>query len=104
MADEILKFIANFDGAQSTFMNGCCYWFAHILRERFSGGDILYEMIDGHFLWKYEGHYYDVRGDVTDRYLNTKCHFVYWDEYEKIDSKHYQRIVRDCVLKEDYNE
>lgn len=93
----ILDFINNFKDAQSTFLNGCCWWFAHILSVRF-GGSTYHEPIENHFVQKIGNHFYDVRGDVTAQYANR--HMDCFDTYENVDPCHYQRLVRDCVMKE----
>ena len=31
----ILDFIDRFKGSEEVFLHGCCYWFAHILNDRF---------------------------------------------------------------------
>lgn len=101
MHNTILSFIKNFEGARSTFMNGCCYWFAAILQARFGGGLILYDMIDGHFVWFFENHFYDVRGDVSDQYTIGQKGLVYFDAYACVDPTHHARIVHDCVALEE---
>lgn len=98
MSDKqtILSFIRHFKDAQDTFLNGCCYWFSHILSVRF-GGTTYYDPIYGHFVQKIGNDFYDVRGEVTHIYQNMKL--VCWDTYQSVDPLHYQHIVRDCVLK-----
>ena len=92
----VLDFIRNFKGSEDTFLNGCCYWFAHILKSRFRGLTY-YDQIGGHFIHKIGSNYYDIRGDVTEEYQDKVL--VCWDTYPKEDPTHYKRIVRDCVLK-----
>ena len=80
---EILDFISNFKGAEDTFLHGCCYWFAFILKERFHDRgylvDIFHEPVDGHFVARFivdspnpsvndEARFFDIRGDVTNFY------------------------------------
>lgn len=99
-SEKICKFIDKFkeydqnDVIVKTFMNGQCYWFAVILAERFSGGQILYEPIEGYFVTKIVGRYYDIRGDVTELYEGA----TFYDEKQcfEMDS-----ILRGCMLKED---
>lgn len=58
--DEVLAFIRHFEGARETFLHGCCYWFAHILSERFwlrENVVILYEPVEGHFITQIGGRY-----------------------------------------------
>ena len=59
--DEVLAFIKHFEGARETFLHGCCYWFAHILSERFwlrENVVILYEPVEGHFITQIGERYY----------------------------------------------
>lgn len=99
---QILDFIKHFqnEGTISTFMEGCCYWFAHILKARFVLGKIVYEPIIGHFLYQLEDKCYDIRG-----LINTEdMHLEEWDNYE-INSAHRKRIHNDCILKlEEYGQ
>jgi len=92
----ILDFIRNFKGSEKTFLNGCCYWFAFILKSRFRGLTY-YDPIYGHFVQKIGSSFYDIRGDVSEEYKNKAL--VCWDTYKQEDPAHYKRIVRDCVLK-----
>lgn len=98
---EILKFINDFkkydeDGTlEKTFLNGYCYWFAHMLDGRFMTAHIQYEPIEGHFVTEIDGRYYDIRGDVTDLYKNSK---VWYSEDYCFD---FESIVNGCILKID---
>lgn len=95
--NEVLQFISQFDGAQDVFLYGCCYWFAHILHNRFNG-EILYEPVEGHFVTRIANGLYDIRGEVTEQYK--ECGLIDWDTYAEVDPLHYKHIVRDCVMKE----
>ena len=100
MADKktILDFIRHFKDAEFTFLNGCCYWFCYILTARF-GGITLYEPVEGHFIQKIGDAFYDVRGEVTDKYINNEkavmlgilriCGFPALQSYRK--RLHYER-------------
>ena len=46
------------------WINGNCYYFALILRDRFPGGIIYYDVINGHFIYQYNGNYYDWTGII----------------------------------------
>ncbi len=94
--DEVLGFIRNFAGSERVFLEGMCYWFAFILKTRF-GGEIFYDPVQGHFITKINGRFYDVRGDVTEGYAG--CAVYPWDSYCLDDPKHRERIVQDCILK-----
>lgn len=79
----ILKFIHRFtkrhdktlSDVKRCFTDGCCWWFAHILCERFCG-EMVYDEIDGHFAAEISGRVYDITGDVTETFRKT-----YWRGY-----------------------
>ena len=97
--ETIIKFIDNFKSYDSsnvlenTFLGGYCYYFAVILKERFKG-DILYDPIEGHFLFYHKNELYDIRGCVTSIY---DIHNLY-EESEWIDQ---WSIVKGAILKLD---
>lgn len=71
---EVIDFIRQFHDYDTgevtqTFRSGMCYWFAYILRGRFPGAEIVYEPVEGHFMAQIGGRLFDIRGDVTDLYL-----------------------------------
>jgi hypothetical protein len=76
------------------FTEGCCFWFASCLFERFSDYDptIMYDVVTNHFGCKIEGRVYDITGDVTDQYNWEIWYKAYWD-----DSERGERIFRDCI-------
>ena len=111
--DEITDFIEKFKNRngkgnrlaiEEFFMNGNCYWFAKILKERFPSGKILYDLRNNHFLFyggqslniKEEG-IFDIRGEVTEEYLPWLLQgtVIEWDKYN--DTIHKARIRRDCI-------
>lgn len=106
MPDEIVQFIKNFSAAKDTFLNGCCYWFAFILSARFHCGIIMYEPVEGHFVYAVSDngniggihgqgfHFYDVRGDVTELYADKPLYSL--DYLDKHDPPYYARLMRDC--------
>ena len=76
-----------------TFLNGMCYWFAYIIAGRFPGMELVYEPVDCHWLATADGHYYDIRGDVTRLYSDGRQ--FYSEEYAlEINS-----IVEGTILK-----
>ncbi len=95
----IENFIAKFHGTEDAFLNGCCFWFAKILSIRFPGGQIVYDFLTGHFLYRYCGALWDVTGEAPREGLHEDCSgLIFWDGYEEIDPVHYSRILRQCVL------
>ena len=98
MKDEILHFIAQFASAKDCFLHGCCYWFAVILKYRFSrqaSCTIMYHVIDNHFATLIEGALYDASGEIA------QDGFMDWDDVPDYDCLEYERIIRDCVLMEE---
>lgn len=99
--DKIVKFIEDFkqydtDGTlEKTFLNGYCYWFAYMLDGRFLNARIQYEPIEGHFVTEIDGRYYDIRGDVTDIYKESKV----W--YSEDYCFEFDSIVNGCIMKTD---
>ena len=95
---EILHFIKQFETAKDCFLHGCCYWFAVILKYRFSRQEsctIMSHVVDNHFATLIGGKLYDVSGEIS------RDGFMAWSEVPDYDCLEYKRIVRDCVLMED---
>lgn len=78
-----------------TFMYGCCYWFAIILKERFNG-QIYYLPIENHFITKIENDFYDISGKV----ILTETPIL-WSEFQQFDPAAAARIEHYCILKEE---
>ena len=97
--EEIIKFINKFQTAGMTdnFINGFCYWFAVILRNRFPEMRIFYDLIDGHFFcYDPETKYcYDAIGKFKQTYPLSR--YADWEEYSSIDPIHYNRISELCI-------
>ena len=100
--NEVNQFIKEFKNRvgnpaeiEKFFLNGCCYWFAKILDERFKWkGSIVYDIQNNHFLYKIVDCYFDIRGLISNQ---SNDNIVIWDDYLYIDSTHYNRILKDCV-------
>ena len=74
-------------------MNGNCYYFAIILKDRFPEGKIYFDVIWKHFVFQYDNHYYDWTGTVNpDGYL------VEWDKFDEYDYLDKERVIRDCIM------
>jgi hypothetical protein len=96
---DILKFISGFRKENEKqvvklFTEGYCYWFAYILQTMF-GGVLYYLPISGHFVIQIGDYFYDIHGryEVTEPCLN-------WEQYRAEDPLQYERIVKDCILKQ----
>lgn len=95
MQDEVLEFIRRRFSKDCNWTTGNCYYFAIILKTRFPEGKIVYEAMDGHFIFKYKENYYDWYGIYNP--VERKV-FIHWDDFEEFDALWKQRIVRDCVM------
>lgn len=99
MKEKILEFIYRRFNEDCHWTDGNCYYFAVILKARFPNGEIWYDTVDGHFIFKVENSFYDWNGtclqyEIDDRLLE---HVYKWDEFKKIDSTQYERIVKDVI-------
>ena len=90
---EILEFICRRFPKNCNWLTGNCYYFSLILKDRFPSGVIYYNVINGHFVFKYEGFYYDWTGCIEPN-----GHLVEWDKFDEYDSLQKQTIIRDCLL------
>lgn len=98
MDETVLAFINKFKEIhgkelEEVFSDGWCYYFAIILKTRFTGR-IYYLPVENHFVCKIGELFYDVNGIVIP-----EEEAYPWDEYKYEDMLHAQRIIRDCVLK-----
>lgn len=95
---EILYFIKKFqnEGTIKTFTEGCCFWFAKILNERFCFDSleecIMYHPIDNHFATWIDGRLYDITGEIP-----LTPEWQWWHEYMFEDELVTERIFRDCI-------
>lgn len=92
--DDVLSFINQFSSAKDLFLNGMCYWFAHILHHRFTASEIWYEPVMNHFVCRIEGVFYDAVGVVSDG------NYQKWEDYKSMDALHAERIIRHCIDKQ----
>ena len=98
MEETILAFINKFkeiytEELEDIFADGWCYYFAVMLRARFTGR-IYYLPIANHFVCKIGDLFYDINGIyIPDEEA------IPWDEYKYEDIIHTKRIIRDCIMK-----
>ena len=93
--NEVLEFIHRRFHIDCHWLDGNCHYFAIILKTRFPNGNVLYDVIDGHFVCEIGGVKYDWSGIVDE----TKKHrWVEWDKFKEYDNFQFERIVRDCVM------
>lgn len=102
---DILQFIDKFKEYEKnnvlvkTFTEGFCYYFALILKERFPQGRIMYHSVINHFVFELNNKLYDITGNYTEKANNQQL--FPWEEYQKIEPLESQRIIRDCIKKND---
>ena len=94
----VLDFIKRRFPTDSNWLNGNCYYFALILKDRFPDGVILYDVIDGHFVTMIGGVMYDWSGIVLPEEDETKHFYVEWDKFEDYDELQKQSIISGCIL------
>ena len=90
---EIQEFIQRRFQSDCNWLTGNCYYFSLILKDRFPGGIIYYDVMDGHFVFKYQEKYYDWSGEI-----HPESYLVEWDKFEQYDSLQKQVIIRDCIM------
>lgn len=93
MQDEVLEFINRRFKKDCKWVDGNCYYFAIILKDRFPKGSICYDVIYGHFVFLYKNRLYDWTG-----LYNNAGNLVEWDKFKEYDSLVYERVVRDCIM------
>lgn len=91
--NEVLEFIKRRFSKDCNWINGNCYYFSIILKERFPNGRIIYDPIIGHFMYLIGNKCYDALGShkIPDTYYD-------WNKLKEEDISLYNRIKRDCIL------
>lgn len=92
MEEKIERFIQKRFPDEEGWLTGNCYFFAVILKSVF-GGDIVYDVVKGHFMVKIGEVCYDWAGRVEEYGLIVK-----WDDFKEYDELQMKRIIRDCIL------
>ena len=106
--EEVIEFIERrFPTSKEDpqWVSGNCFYFASMLKARFPQGYIVYDVIDGHFLFLYQSllvdavHYFFLPSPFipTDTNFMVSSSIVVWDFFQLYDSLQYQRIIRDCI-------
>ena len=88
--NEIQDFISRRFPTEDKWLNGNCYWFAFILRERFPELDIYYDPIVGHFYAGDGKVFYDWHGQ------HEKLELLKLSVIHATDPLWYARLMRDC--------
>lgn len=92
MHEEILDFINRRFKENRHWLDGNCYYFALILKDRFPNGSIWYDVTYGHFMYRANGRFYDWSGEIEP-----KGKIVPWKIFHLYDKVQYEVIMRDCV-------
>lgn len=95
MRKDVLYFIKKFESAQKLFMEGRCYWFAFILKERFDG-KLMYHQIRNHWACLIDDTLYDVTGQIDSE------GFYPWPDVVTNDDLLYNRLIVQCINYTDY--
>lgn len=91
--DKVEEFIRRRFPIDCNWLRGNCFYFSQLLLIRFPTGSVWYDVILGHFLFKYEDKFYDWTGLVEpDGYL------VEWKKFDEYDAARKKRIIRDCIM------
>lgn len=93
---EVTNFIHRRFQDNCKWMDGNCYWFAHILCARFSFLSMYYCPVEGHFVAGAFGTYFDWLGEVKEDRHEILKHVTLLADIEKIDPPYYARLMRDC--------
>lgn len=93
-----MRFISRFtaggryEQVKEAFQNGCCYWFAFILLNRFpKDSRLVYDEVENHFAAEIGGVVFDISGDITGQYDMQP-----WVALD--DEALRRRLIRDCIL------
>ena len=94
-----VDFIENFKKpntkeVENLFLYHACYWFAFILSEQF-GGRIYYCPEECHFFTEIENSFYDIRGNVDDKYDNDNS--MPWIQFKANEPLEAIKIEKNCV-------
>ena len=92
MHEEILDFINRRFKENCHWLDGNCYYFALILKDRFPNGFIYYDVTYGHFMYEVNGRFYDWSGEIAP-----KGKIAPWKIFHLYDKVQYEVIMRDCV-------
>jgi len=93
MSNRVLEFIKRRFPQDSNWLNGNCYYFALILSDRFDG-EILYDVIDGHFVTLIDGIKYDWEGIVPQNGIHK---YIKWNDFDKYDKYQKKSVISGCI-------
>lgn len=90
--NQIINFIHQRFPNDNAWTSGNCFYFATILKARFPEGEIYYDVIPGHFIFKYQGQFYDWTGEIKCPYIP-----ILWENFKAYDEAQYKRIIENCI-------
>lgn len=93
--NKVLEFIERRFKNDCNWVDGNCYYFALILKDRFPEGKIYYDVILGHFIFEYDNQFYDWTGILSQ---NAICRPIEWGRFDEYDSLRKDRVIRDCII------
>lgn len=91
MEQKVNDFIRRRFSTNYNWVTRNCYFFALILQSAF-GGEIYYDVINGHFITKIGADFYDWTGRVKNYEILVK-----WKDFDNYDKLQKERIIRDCI-------
>ena len=97
---HVLAFISRFTqngklkDVERCFTDGCCYWFARILYERFKdwGPVLMWDDVDKHFGTLIFDRVYDITGDANEGHQ-----WQVWKDYRGREPKQAKMVWENCV-------
>ena len=96
---EVIEFINRRFKEDCNWKSGNCYYFAIILKERFSDyePEIYYDVLDGHFICRIQSTFYDWGGVTQYDSEYSKKYIIKWDDFKEYDELQYKRIINDVI-------
>lgn len=91
--DEVLEFVQRRFSIDCNWTCQNCYYFSLILKDRFKSGKVMYDVVNGHFVFLYDGKYYDWTGRIEPN-----GYLVEWDKFGEYDEAQKKIIIRDCIM------
>ena len=94
---KVIEFINRRFPKDNNWCNGNCWWFATILCERFAeeGAERWYCPVEGHFVTRIDGVFYDWMGIFTPC-ENEKP--ILWEDLCAVDPIHAERLIKYCKM------
>lgn len=90
--DKVIEFTKRRFPTDCHWLDGNCFFYAQACKFAFDEGEVLYNVIEGHFIFKLQDKYYDWSGQIEPKGV-----LVPWDKFEEYDAAQYKVIVRDCI-------